>query len=125
MALLLGACAPQPAPSCATPLKPAVEVDLFFGRSIEGGGKVSDAEWADFLAAEVTPRFPNGFTVLDAAGQYREPSGTITREPSKLVVIVVFDAPDFRAKVTALVDVYRKRFRQHDVLRLERPVCAG
>lgn len=86
---------------------------------------MSDAEWADFLATEVTPRFPNGFTVLDAAGQYREPSGEITREPSKLVMIVVFDAPDFRAKVGALIEVYRKRFRQHEVLRTERPICAG
>ena len=121
----MGACAPQQAPSCATPLKPAVEVDLFFGRSIDGGGLVSDTDWASFLATEVTPRFPSGFSVFDAAGQYREPSGAISREPSKMVVIVVFDTPAYRAKVSALVDAYLKRFRQHEVLRTEKPVCAG
>ena len=86
---------------------------------------MSDTDWASFLATEVTPRFPSGFSVFDAAGQYREPSGAISREPSKMVVIVVFDTPAYRAKVSALVDAYLKRFRQHEVLRTEKPVCAG
>src|SRR5471032_2937923 len=85
--LLLGACAPQQqAPACAAPLKPAVEVDLFYG-------EVSDADWASYLAEEVTPRFPNGLTAVDAAGQWRGPSGVISRERSKMLIIVVFNAP--------------------------------
>src|SRR5437016_3726037 len=49
--------------------------ELYFGRSIPGGGEVSAAEWQRFLADVVTPRFPNGFTIVDAAGQYREKKG--------------------------------------------------
>jgi hypothetical protein len=111
--------------SCSAPLKPAVEVDLYFGRAITGGGEVSDADWAAFLATEVTPRFPDGLSVVDMAGQWRGPSGESARERSKLLVVIVFDAPAHGSRVQAVIDAYLKRFRQQAVLRTERPVCAG
>jgi hypothetical protein len=126
--LALAACTPPPAPAaptCSAPLKPAIEVDLYFGRERERGGEVSDAEWAAFLNEEVTPRFPEGLSVLDVRGQYRTPAGAIERERTKLLVIVVFDAPAHAAKVEAVVDAYRRRHGQHSVFRVERPVCAG
>ena len=94
-------------------------------QSIAGGGEVSDADWASFLATEVTPRFPDGLSVVDAAGQWRGPSGEIARERSKLLVVIVFDAPAHGPRVQAVIDAYLKRFRQQEVLRTERPVCAG
>ena len=39
------------------PLKAAVQVDLYFGRDTDKG-EVSESDWANFLADEVTPRFP-------------------------------------------------------------------
>src|SRR5476651_701049 len=118
-ALLLGACAPQPQASvCAAPLKPAVEVDLFYGA-------VSDADWASYLAEEVTPRFPDGLTAVDGAGQWRDPSGMISRERSKMLIILVFDVPAHVPKVQAMIDVYLKRFHQQAVLHTEHAVCAG
>jgi Protein of unknown function (DUF3574) len=125
LVLLLGGCAPQQAALCTAPLKPAVEVDLYFGRAIAGGGEVSDADWASFLATEVTPRFPDGLSVVDMAGQWRGPSGEIARERSKLLVVIVFDAPAHGPKVQAIIDAYMKRFHQREVLRTERPLCAG
>src|SRR5260370_10318559 len=93
--LALSSCA-QPSgplpPSCFAPLKPALEVDLYFGRETDKGGEVSEADWAAFLAAEVTPRFADGLSVLDVAGQSREPSGRIARERSKLLIVVAVDA---------------------------------
>jgi hypothetical protein len=123
--LLLGGCAQPQAISCAAPLKPAIEVDLYFGRNIAGGGEVSDSDWASFLATEVTSRFPDGLSVVDMAGQWRGPSGEISRERSKMLVIIVFDAPAHGAKVQAIIDAYLKRFRQREVLRTERPLCAA
>ncbi len=126
MAAVLGACAqPPPGLSCAVPLKPALEVDLSFGRNIDGGGQVSDTDWASFVAREVTPRFPDGLSVIDVAGQYRGPSGEITHERSKMVVVVVFDPPSHVAKVRAIVEAYIRAFRQHAVFHSEHPVCAG
>jgi len=126
--LTLAACTPPPiagSASCPAPLKPALEIDLYFGRETDQRGELSEADWAAFLAAEITPRFPDGLSVLDVAGQSREPSGRIARERTKLLIVVVFDAPAHLPKVQAIVDAYSRRFAQHSVFRTERPVCAG
>jgi hypothetical protein len=126
VAVSLGACAqPGAPPACTAPLKPAVQVDLYFGRDKQGGGEVSGAEWAAFLNEVVTPRFPDGLSVLEVEGQVREPSGAILRERSKLLIVVVFDAPAHAAKVGEIVADYSRRFGQHSVFRSERAVCAG
>ena len=130
LALALAAGAPVNAQSplsttCSAPLKPALEINLYFGRDIEGGGEVSEAQWAEFVAAEVTPRFPDGLSVLNVAGQSRNSRNQTLRERTKLLVVVVFDAPGHRAKVQAIVDAYNKRFGQHGVFRTEQAVCAG
>lgn len=100
-------------------------MNLYFGRDKPSGGGVSDAEWASFLSQTVTPQFPAGLTVLDAYGQHRGPAGVVGSERTKLVVIVVFDVPAYRPKVASVVDAYKKRFGQHEVFQVERPVCAG
>ena len=125
-ALLLSACAqPSGALVCAPPLKPALEVDLYFGRGKPGGGEVSDVEWAAFVSETVTPHFPAGLSASEIDGQYRGSTGRIVRERSKRVTFVVFDAPAHHAKVTSIIDAYRRQFGQESVLRVERPVCAG
>jgi len=126
--LALSACAPPApqtaAPTCAAPLKPALQVDLYFGLATKDR-EIGDVEWVAFLNEEVTPRFPDGLSVLDVAGQYRIPTGRITRERSKLLVVVVLDAPAHLPKVQAIVDAYKKQFNQLSVLRVERSICAA
>ena len=120
--LVLAACTPPAvqtaAPSCVAPLKPAVQVDLYFGQ-------VGPTEWQTFLDEEVTPRFPDGLSVIDTYGQYRDRQGRIDRERSKLLVIVVFDAPAHALRVQAIVDSFRRRYKQESVLRGEQPICAS
>ncbi len=129
--LALGACGEQIEASCQSigacrsPLKPAIEADLYFGRGIDGGAEVSEADWARFVADEVTPRFPDGLSVFDVAGQYRDPTGEFVREKTKLLVVVVFDAPAHVLKVQSIANAYNSRFGQHSVFRVERPACAG
>ena len=126
VAVSLGACAQAGAPAvCTAPLKPALEIDLYFGRDKQGGGEVSEAEWAAFLTDTVTPRFPDGLSVFNVEGQTREPSGRIVRERTKLMVVVVFDAPAHQGKVREIIEAYNSRFGQHGVFRSEHPVCAG
>src|SRR3954452_18701068 len=127
-ALLLVLCTP-PSPqtaatACAAPLKSALQVDLYFGCGI-AGHEVSEADWGAFLSEEVTPRFPDGLSVFDVRGQYRNAQGTIERERSKRLTVVVFDAPSHLAKVQAVVDSYKRRHAQDSVLRVEQPVCVS
>ncbi len=122
--LALAGCTSRSGPSgCAPPLAPAVQVELYFGLATKGR-EIDGTEWAAFLSAEVTPRFPDGLSVVDVAGQYRNPSGRITREPSKLLIVIVPDGTTHLAKVQAVVDAYRKQFDQLSVLHVERAVCA-
>ena len=125
--LALSACAQQPGvrPVCTAPLKPAVAIDLYFGRDKPAGGEVTDAEWGAFLNEVVTSRFPDGLSVFDASGQYREPSGRMVRERSKRLVVIVFDSPEHQAKVAEIIEAYKRRFGQYSVFRVEQAVCAG
>lgn len=87
-----------------------------FGRDIGHRVGVSEAAWTRFLAREVTPRFPDGLTVVDAVGQWRDPgSGRIVREPSKLVMIVLPGKDDDQARLDAVVQAYKQQFRQQSV----------
>jgi hypothetical protein len=53
---------------CRTTAKPLVRLELLFDSERKNTFPISDEEWAAFLAAEVTPRFPGGLTVWrDAA----------------------------------------------------------
>jgi hypothetical protein len=124
LVLLLAACAT--APTCPAPSKPATQVDLYFGRDIGGRSQVSDAQWAHFIDEEVTPRFPDGLSVTDAYGQYRDDrTGRISRERSKRLTILIGDATAARPRFEAVVDAYKRRFQQQSVLKVEGPVCAA
>ena len=125
-ALLLAALA-APAQPCPLPSeKPMIEVQLFFGRDIPGGGTVSNAQWSDFAAAILTPAFPDGFSVTDANGQWRDSgSRKIVREPSEIVTIVAPQSPALASKIEKISDAYRARFHQQSVGIVTRPVCAA
>jgi Protein of unknown function (DUF3574) len=101
--------------------------ELFFGRDKGGQLIVSDAEWADFLASVVTPNFPDGLTVFDGYGQWRNPAtGVIGRSPRvKIVLIAVKRTPDLANRLSAVIDAYKTRFRQQSVGLITRDACAA
>ncbi len=109
--------APEPPPSTQA----LVRSELYFGRLKPDGGVVTDAEWRTFVAEQVIPRFPDGFTVLDALGHYRGRDGKTIAEPTKVLLII--HGPDARprALVQELRDVYRQLFQQESVLLIENP----
>ena len=112
--------------SCPAPQNPMVEVELLFGRNIGGRLGVTDKNWSEFLAREVTPRFPDGLTVFDTSGQMRDAkTKVVMREPGKIVRIIV--APDAQAqdKIDAIVSIYKKQFRQESVGVVMRPACVS
>ena len=64
--LALAACSGMPASDCRQPL---IQDVLYFGLSTPSGGQITPEQWQGFLREEVTPRFPAGLSVVDAAGQ--------------------------------------------------------
>ena len=110
---------------CPTGLTSTTTAELIFGRNIGDTPGVSDADWQAFLATEVTPRFPEGLTVVDAAGQWRSPSGAVVQEASKVLLLVLTGAPGERARLDAVRAAYKTRFHQEAVLLIERPACVG
>jgi len=113
------------APVCRAPLVQATMIELYFGRSMPNGGFVSDAQWNDFLKTSITPRFPEGLTVVDAYGQSGNRSGRPAPERAKLVLLGVRDAAAASANVEAVIADYKQRFNQLGVFRVERPICAS
>ena len=102
----------------------ATQAELFFGRNVAARAMVSEEEWQRFLDEDVSPRFPDGFSVSDVYGQYRNNAGTIVREQSKQLLIVIAGAGADEAKLNAIRDAYKRRFNQESVLLVETPVCA-
>jgi hypothetical protein len=87
---------------------------LYFGTQRPGGDVVSDAEWQQFVAEEVTPRFP-GFTVWDARGMWKgQPEGTH--------VMQIIHPRGHEAELRAIIDAYKKRFAQQAVLQVREEV---
>jgi uncharacterized protein DUF3574 len=100
--------------------------ELLFGRDIGNRLGVSDADWRRFVAREITPRFPDGLTVTDALGQWRDPdSGRIVREPSKRVEIVLPGHADDAARLDAIVTAYKRQFRQRSVGLILQSACVS
>ena len=128
-AALLVSVAPPPArgdaPPCPTGTERLAEYRLFFGRSQGGVEVVSDGAWRGFLAEVVTPRFPDGLTVFDASGQWRDSGGTIERERTKMLLVLTAPGPEGMRRVTEIADVYKRAFGQGSVLRVVGNACVS
>ena len=124
-AIGLAACVTAPPLACTGAAQAKTVVELYLGRNIAGGGTVTEAAFRRFLDEDVTPRLPNGFTVLDGRGQWREGAGApITREATKVLVVALADERE-RQRLDEIADAYKARFRQKSVLTIARPACVA
>ena len=97
-----------------------IRTELYFGRN-RPNGTVTDAEWQSFVDEFVTPRFPDGLTILDADGQWRGKDGSIAREQSKVIVLLYPRKlrRSMNAKIEEIRAEYKKRFAQESVMRID------
>jgi len=112
-----------------TGAEPWIRTELFFGMSRPDGGSISESEWASFLDTEVTPRFPDGLTVLSAEGQWQGENNQIVEEASKLLILLYprEAIPESHTEIEEIRSAYEKAFQQESVLRADddRPVCTS
>ncbi len=111
--------------ACPGGLHRVTTAQLYFGLSIPAGGAVSEADWKSFLDTEVTPRFPAGLTAFDAAGQWRRPDGVLSREPTRVLLIILPGEAGEQARLRHVAEAYKLRFHQLSVLITERSECAA
>ena len=113
---------------CPPDMEPFHEYSLFFGRSEEMSGTlvVTDAAWKKFVAEEITPRFPKGLTVIDARGQFKNDSGTIIEEHTKIVILLVPMIPSDTTSmdlIDEIMQAYRDKFQRKFFLRTHDFFC--
>lgn len=126
LVILLLAPTAQAAPCQGLPGDAVITAQLFFGRAMKGGHSIDAKAWDSFLAESVTPRFPDGLTVIEARGQWRQRSSQrIISEASTIVEIVTDDTPATLAKLEAIRTDYRKRFSQESVGLVINQACAS
>ena len=128
MLALAGCAAPPPhSGACLLPQQRRMLVaELFFGRTIPGRPPLTEAEWDRFAAEIVTPNFPLGFTVFDGEGQWQNPKTHRTRrERTKILLVAAQRSPELAGRLAAVIDAYKRRFRQSSVGLVTRDSCAA
>lgn len=85
---------------------------LLLGMRQGNGRIVSEAAWRRFRDARITPRFPDGLTVLKGNGQWRPPNGGLLREPARIVLILAPDSPETVAALVAIRNEFMADFAQ-------------
>ncbi|WP_406859954.1 DUF3574 domain-containing protein [Streptomyces sp. HUAS MG47] len=103
------------------------ETRLLFGTERpDGGPAVTDAQFMAFVDREVTPRFPDGLTVQDGRGQWRDRNGTIERERSYELILLYprTEAGVRDPLIERIRDAYETAYAQESVGRLDGPVRA-
>ncbi|MGM4891052.1 DUF3574 domain-containing protein [Tardiphaga sp. 839_C3_N1_4] len=116
ISVLMSGCASLP-PSCLLPSRMMVSVEMIFGRNIGDRPGISESAFANFVAREITPRFPDGLTVIDGDGQWRDGVRNVdVRERAKVVLITFADDAQKRADLVAIAESYKRQFSQQSVL---------
>jgi len=94
--------------------------ELFFGTSRPDGTVVTDDKFKRFLDSQVTPRFPDGLTLLTGSGQFKNSSGVIIQEKSKLLILLYpLTDTDASNRIEAIREIYKQMFQQESVLRVD------
>jgi Protein of unknown function (DUF3574) len=121
--IIAGGCSqvPRPLPCVRFGGAPMLEYHLFFGRA-----SVTDPAWAEFTAHVITPQLADGFTVVDANGQWMNPlTHRIVGEHTTMLVVALPDAAASVTAITAIKNAYRAQFHQQSVGTTVHVVCGA
>lgn len=102
-----------------------VDTRLYFGLGPADHPEqgVSEADWRAFLDHEVTPRFPDGLSVLDVYGQWQGKKEKVPeRLRTKMLIIDYADTPENRAKIDAIRAAWKVKTGDQSVMRVTEPV---
>jgi hypothetical protein len=101
-----------------------VDAQLYFGLgpADDPNKGISEAGWREFLDQEVTPRFPDGLSVMDVYGQWQgKHQTTPERIRSKMLVILYPGTLENDAKIEAIRIAWKKKTGDQSVLKVTQP----
>jgi hypothetical protein len=99
-----------------------VRTELFFGSLKPNKTHVTDADFKAFLRDVITPRFPEGLTLLTGRGQFLDASDEIIQERSRVLILLypVEVRQEKSEKIEEIREAYKRCFQQESVLRTDR-----
>jgi hypothetical protein len=105
--------------------EPMVETMLFLGMN-KTDGTVSETEFEHFMEEDVSPRWKEGYTVLEGAGLwYSEQRQLTDRERTRVLIRLHDGSAAASSGIEAIRSAYILRFAQDAVLRIDHPACAA
>jgi hypothetical protein len=101
-----------------------VDTQLYFGLGPADHPEqgIGETEWRAFLDKEVTPRFPDGLSVVDVYGQWQGKNETAPeRLHTKMLIILYPDTQENRDKIDAIRAAWKQKTGDQSVLRVTEP----
>jgi hypothetical protein len=102
-----------------------LRTELYFGLSRNSGPDVTEEEFQRFIDTKVTPRFPDGLTLINAKGQFKDSTGAIIQEGSKLLILLYPFNMESNQSVEQIRTDYKQDFQQESVLRVDEQSCVS
>ena len=101
---------------------PFVRSELYFGTA-RPDGVVTEAEFREFVDEHVTPRFPDGLTLIKGDGQFRSEGSVVIKEQSfVLILLYPYDTRDeCLRRIERIRFLYKQEFDQQSVVRVDDP----
>jgi len=122
LALCLGGCAGQPLQETGRDSREWQQTDLYFAIGRVGDSAAGDTVWRRFIATEVIPRFPAGFTIVPAIGTWRAGDSASPPElDSRVLVILHPPSHEADIRIDAIRSAWRAITGAESVLRADHP----
>ena len=125
LALVTAGCAGLKHDACPAGQERLRTAQLFFGRNAGEKPRVSEADFRRYVDEELTPRFPDGLTVIDGGGQWKGEENKLIREAAKVVLIVLPNGSEQQPRLDAARAAYKTRFNQEAVMLITQPACVS
>ncbi len=109
------------AQSGANPVR-YVKTELYYGAGLREGRGDYETLWNDYLDNDVTPRFREGLTLLEATGQWRVKEGKKPRRNRSKILILIHEAsPDRFDMIEEVREIWKKKSGHRSVLKVTIP----
>lgn len=110
---------------CSCSSAKMVKTTLYFGQSRPDGSFIAENEWTTFKENQISRVFPEGCTIINAKGNWRDPeTKKIISEPTYMVIYFYKKSSQKSKQIDSLRNLYKRIFIQQSVLRTDNKVKA-